>query len=112
MQSYPTRDPPTYPTRDLSTYPTRDLSTYPTRGVFRHVTGLYSEWSTSFTFRHIAVGRGSCLAPVHHPINNRDDETVQQGGCEQAAKDDLGHGALYLVARQVAVQSQGYHREG
>ena len=54
----------------------------------------------------------SLLFPIHHPINNRDDETVQQGGCEESAQDNFGHGALYLVARQVAVQGQRYHGEG
>lgn len=46
---------------------------------------------------------------VHHQIDYRDDEAVEEGGGQQSPEDDLGHGALNLVARQVAVDGQRYH---
>ena len=52
------------------------------------------------------------LAAVHPVVDYRHDEAVEQGGGEQSAEDDLGHGALDLVAGQVAVDGQGNHGEG
>ena len=58
---------------------------------------------------------------MYEQINDGDDEPVEEGRRQQTAEDDLRHGALYLVAGQVAAQGQrdegqrtaeGRHQDG
>ena len=39
-------------------------------------------------------------------IHHRHNEAVEQGRGGESAEDDLGHGALYLVAREVATEGE------
>lgn len=52
------------------------------------------------------------LFPLHGQIEGGEDEGIEEGAGEQTAKDDLCHGALYLVAREVAAQGEGHEGEG
>jgi hypothetical protein len=44
----------------------------------------------------------SSLFSVEEFVHDGDDEDVEQRRCEQSGKDDLCHGALDFVAREVA----------
>ena len=55
---------------------------------------------------------GPALAAVHPVIDYRHNEAVEQCGGEQSSEDNLGHGALDLVAGQVSVDGQWNHGEG
>ena len=43
---------------------------------------------------------------VHHQVDNRNDETVQESGSQQSAQNDFCHGTLYFITGQVAAERQ------
>ena len=47
-----------------------------------------------------------CFLPMHPFVHNGDDEGIEEGRCEQAAKDNLRHRALDFVARQITAQGK------
>ena len=47
-----------------------------------------------------------CFLPVHPFVDDGDDESIEEGRCEQAAEDNFRHWALDFVARQVTAQGE------
>ena len=46
---------------------------------------------------------------MHHQINNRNNETVQESGSQQSAQNNFCHGTLYFITGQVLILDEPFN---